>query len=92
MDILDYINTNIRTASSIDEALQVLDTMCSGCYYTDTPVKDYKIIKERFGVDSVLAEGALVFNVTSEMVSLVENDTLENELEKIGLDKKRFEI
>ena len=92
MDILEYINTDIKTAPSIDKALEILDTMCSGYYHTETPVKDHKIIKERFGVDSVLAEGALVFNVTSEMVSLVENDTLENELEKIGLDKKRFEI
>lgn len=92
MDIIDYINIKIRQASSIDEAMKILDTMCSGWYYSDSPTKDYKIIKERFDVDPILVNRTLVFNATKEMVDLVNNDTLKEELEKIGLDKNKFEI
>ena len=92
MDIIDYINTNIKTASSIDEAIEMLNTMCSGLYYSDSPTRDYNILKERFGVDPVLVDKTLVFNVTTEMVDLVNNDMLIEELETIGLDKNKFEI
>lgn len=92
MDIIDYINTKMRIAESEDEAIKMLDTMCSATYSTDSPVKDYNIIRERFGVDAVLVGKTLVFNVTKEMVDLVENDTLESELDMIGLEINRFEI
>lgn len=92
MDIINYINTNIKTASSIDEAIEMLNTMCSAWYYSDSPTRDYNILKERFGVDPVLVDKTLVFNVTTEMVDLVNNDMLIEELETIGLDKNKFEI
>ena len=92
MNLIDYINSTIRTADSIDEAMRMIDTMCSATYKTSTPTKDHKILKERFGVDSVLVDDTLVFNVTSEMVDLVENDTIGNVIEQIGLDKNKFEI
>lgn len=92
MDIIDYIDTDLKEADSIDDALKILDTMCSATYKTFSPVKDHKLLKERFGVDSVLVDDTLVFNVTSEMVSLIEDDTLEDALVSIGLDRDRFEI
>jgi len=92
MNLIDYINSTIRTADSIDEAMRMIDTMCSATYKTNTPTKDHKTLKERFGVDSVLVNDTLVFNVTKEMVDLVENDTLESELDMIGLEINRFEI
>jgi hypothetical protein len=73
--------------------MESLNSQCIALYTTDTPQKDFIILKERFNVDICLAgENTLVIPVTTEIVNLNNDDVLLNEIEKIGLDKNKFEI
>ena len=92
MNIIQYINNPLKTASNDDRALEILNTKCSGYYITDTPTKDSILLKERFGIDTVLVDNMLYFSITEEIVNLNEQDTLYNEIESIGLKKEHFII
>ena len=93
MNLLDYINNPLRVEDSIDKAMESLDSMCIATYTTSTPQKDSIILKKRFGIETCFVkENTLVVPITSEMVNLNMNDTILDEIEKIGLDKNNFEI
>lgn len=92
MNIIEYINNPMRTAVTIDQALMLIDSKCSAEYDTLTPTKDSKILKDRFGVECVLVDKTLVFNVTEEMVKLVNEDRMNESIKNLGLDIKKFRI
>lgn len=93
MSLLEFITNPLRVEDSIDKAMESLDSMCIATYTTSTPQKDSIIFKKRFGVETCFVEeNTLVVPVTSEMVNLNMNDTILDEIEKIGLDKNKFEI
>ena len=93
-DIIDYIDRPVIYADNADKACDILKSQCIVEYTTVRPAKDSIIFRKRFNVEScyVKNESKLIVPVTSEMVEMYDNDTLLDEIDRIGLDRKRFRI